>query len=136
MDNVVIDDLEKGNVISSTLGLRMIPNAIGHLFLRPIQIKKKDGLFLPEGKSLNELRVGKVVSKGLFEGEYILYQVFRRKIYKFNNEDLHVIMVSDVVSLFEIDDDLEAVDIIQVDLDAKCYDSGNNHHGDPEIIKI
>lgn len=113
--------------------LKMFPNEMGNVFIRPMMIRKDNDLILPESKSRHECRVGLVVSEGKYEGELVLFHFAFVKRYRFESEDLFVVKLSDILSIVKLKEGLVAQDVFEFNERLKCYQSENNACGMPEV---
>ena len=117
--------------------IKMLPNVLGYVFIKKVQVVKKNGLIFNDQKGRLEAKIGKVISDGLLNGELVLYHFALCKRYIFNNEELFCVRISDIIATVEVSEcDNDVVDVIEIDSTKGMYDSGNDPHGEPSIMKI
>lgn len=111
--------------------IKFVPNALGNLFIEEVEIKNNSPIITLKNKGRLECRIGKVVSEGVFEGEYVLFHFAKSKEYKYNYKKLVIVKIADVIAKVEVDKD----DIVSepITADSSWCAEGVNTCGLPEI---
>ena len=73
----------------------------------------------------------KVVSEGIFEGQYVLYHFAKSKEYRYDHKRLTIVKIMDIIAIAEVDSE----DIVSepITADSRWCAEGVNTCGLPEI---
>ena len=111
--------------------IKFVPNALGNVFVEEVEIKSYSPIITLKNRGRLECRIGKVVSDGVFEGQYVLYHFAKSKEYRYDNKRLTIVKIMNIIAVAEVDSE----DIVSepITADSRWCAEGVNTCGLPEI---
>jgi co-chaperonin GroES (HSP10) len=111
--------------------IKFVPNALGNVFVEEVEIKKESPIITLKNRGRLECRIGKVVSEGVFNGQYVLYHFAKSKEYRYDHKRLTIVKIMDIIAIAEID----SSDLVSepISADMKWCAEGVNTCGLPEV---
>ena len=111
--------------------IKFVPNALGNVFVEEVEIRNYSPIIKLKNKGRLECRIGKVVSEGVFEGQYVLYHFAKSKEYRYDHKKLTIVKIMDIIAVAEVD----SSDIVEnpLEADTRWCAEGVNTCGIPEI---
>ena len=111
--------------------IKFVPNALGNVFVEEVEIKSYSPIITLKNSGRLECRIGKVVSEGVFEGQYVLYHFAKSKEYRYDHKRLTIVKIMDIIAVAEVDSE----DIVSDPMiaDTRWCAEGVNTCGLPEV---